>query len=299
MTYSGYKFDPVKVSRRTFLAAAAGATSALTSFAGFGKYIFGVAAPASDFDNSVRYGFDYHEAHVWEVAKMPEGEFQRFKDHVLASPIRCRRFNLFIASWGDSDSPAIRVVGPDVNANVIRAYVEKSLARCRQLGGEIVVWGSAASRNVPEGFSRERAWAQIQDFLRMIDPIARSQKITIAVEPLRSAESNILNTGAETVKMVREVNLPNVKMMIDYFHLRSMNEDPEILWTARDEIVHLHFSNPHGRAWPRDPGEDPEYSHFFGLIKKIGYTGGISIEAIGKYEESAAAALALLRRELA
>jgi sugar phosphate isomerase/epimerase len=289
----------MKVSRRTFLAAAAGATAAVRSFAGFGKYLFGVAGPASDFDNSVRYGFDYHEAHVWEVANMPEGEFEKFKNHVLGSPLRCRRFNLFSASWGDSDSPAIRVVGPNADTAAARAYVERALPRCRQLGAEIIVWGSAASRNVPEGFSRARAWAQIQDFLRMVDPIARSQNITIAIEPLRTAESNILNTGAEALKMVRELNLPNIKMMIDYFHLRSMNEDPEILWTARHEIVHLHFSNPHGRVWPRDPAEDPQYSRFFGFVKKIGYTGGITIEAIGKYEESAAGALAFFRRELA
>ena len=71
-----------------FLAAAAGAPAAVTSFASFGKYIFGVAAPASDFDKSVRYGFDYHEGHVWEVANMSEAEFQRFKNHVFDSPLR-------------------------------------------------------------------------------------------------------------------------------------------------------------------------------------------------------------------
>ena len=289
----------MKVTRRTFLAAAAGAMAAARSFARIGKCMIGVAGPASDFDKTVRYGFDYHEGHVWEVAKMPEEEFAKFKDHVLASPIRCQRFNLFIASWGDADSPAIRVVGPNVNLAAARAYVEKSLPRCRQLGAEIVVWGSAASRNVPEGFSRERAWAQIEDFLRMIDPIARSQNITIAIEPLRTAESNIINTGAEALKMVRELNLPNIKTMIDYFHLRTMNEDPEILWTGRQEIVHIHFANPHGRVWPRDPAEDSEYSRFFDLLKKIGYTGGITIEAKGTYEESAAASLAFFRQELA
>jgi sugar phosphate isomerase/epimerase len=289
----------MKVSRRTFLAAAAGATAAVTSFAGFGKYIFGVAGPTSDFDNSVRYGFDYHEAHAWEVANMPEEEFQKFKNHVFDSPIHCRRFNVFTMPSAGRNSPPIHVVGPDVDMAAARGYVEESLPRCRQLGGEIVVWGSGRSRNVPEGFSRERAWAQIQDFLRMVDPIARSQNITIGIEPLRSAESNILNTGAETLKMVRELNLPNIKMIIDYYHLRLMNEDPEILWTARQEIVHIHFANPHGRLWPRDPAEDPEYAHFFGLLKKIDYTGGISIEGNGKYEESAAAALAFFRQELA
>ena len=286
------------VSRRTFLAAAAGATAA-ASFAGFGKYIFGVVAPTRDFDKSVRYGFDYHEASVGEVANMSEGEFQNFKNHVLSSPLRCRRFNMFTSSPGSSAASIIRVVGPAVDTAALRGYVERALPRCRQLGAEIVVWGSARSRNVPDGFSRERAWAQIEDFLRLVDPIAGSQSITIGIEPLNTLESNILNTGAETLKMQRELNLPSIKMIIDYYHLRTMNEDPEILWTARQEIIHIHFANPHGRVWPRDPAEDTGYSRFFSLLKKSGYTGGISIEGKGTYEESAAAALAFFRRELA
>jgi sugar phosphate isomerase/epimerase len=171
------------------------------------------------------------------------------------------------------------------------------------LGAEIVVWGSAASRKVPEGFARERAWAQIQDFLRMTDPIARSHNITVAIEPIRASSSNILATGAEVLKMEQELKLPNIKMMIDYYQMRSMNEKPDIVWTARKEIVHLHFANPSGpnkvSAWPKDQGEDPEYGHFFELVKKMGYRGGISIEAKGTYQESAASALAFFKKALA
>jgi sugar phosphate isomerase/epimerase len=293
----------MNVSRRAFLAAASGAAVAGRAFAGFGNYIFGVVAPTRDFDNSVQFGFDYHEPSVCEVANMPDADFARFKDHVLGSRIRCRRLNFFTSPPAGFDLPVIRVVGPDLDQAAIGGYVEKSLSRCRQLGGEIVVWGSAASRKVPEGFGRERAWAQIQDFLRMTDPIARANNITVAIEPIRASSSNILTTGAEVLKMEQELKLPNIKMMIDYYQMRSMDEKPDIVWTARKEIVHLHFANPSGpnhvSAWPKDQGEDPEYGHFFELVKKIGYRGGISIEAKGTYQESAAAALAFFKRALA
>jgi sugar phosphate isomerase/epimerase len=194
-------------------------------------------------------------------------------------------------------------VGPDVDKVAVEAYIEKSLRRCSELGAEIIVWGSAASRMVPDGFSRDKAWAQIQEFLRMTDPVARSHKITVAIEPIRTPSSNILTTGAEVLKMQQQLNLPNIKMMIDYYQMRSMNEDPDILLSARKQIVHIHFANPNighrTSAWPRDPNEDPEYAHFFELLKKIGYSGGISIEANGTYQESAAASLAFLKRELA
>jgi sugar phosphate isomerase/epimerase len=289
--------------RRQFLAGTLAALAARRAVAGFGKYTFGVVAPTRDFDNSVKYGFDYHEPSVCEVAGMSNAEFDRFKDHVLSSRIRCLRLNFFTSPPAGFDLPVIRIVGPDVDKSAVRAYVEKSLDRCKQLGAQRIVWGSSASRKVPDGFPREKAWVQIHEFLAMTDPIARSHDILVAIEPIRSPGCNILTTGAEVLKMQREVNLPNIKMMIDYYQMRAMNEDPEILWTARKEIVHIHFANPnlnHGTSlWPKNLDEDPEYGKFFALLKKIGYAGGISIEAKGTYEDCAADSLAFFRKELA
>lgn len=180
----------------------------------------------------------------------------------------------------------------------LRDYLNLCLPRCRALGGEVVVWGSAGSRNVPDGFSRERAWAQITEFLRLAGDAARRQRLVIAIEPLRRQESNILNTGSEALRLVHEVRHPNVRMIVDYYHLREEREDPEIIWKARREIVHFHFANPHGRRWPREANEDPEYALFFALVKKIKFRGGISIEANGSFEADARASLEFFRQEL-
>jgi sugar phosphate isomerase/epimerase len=190
------------------------------------------------------------------------------------------------------------VVGANVNNDALTAYLNSTLDRCRQLGARIVVWGSASSRNVPEGFSRDQAWLQIQEFLGRAGDIARSNNIIVAIEPLRKQESNIINTGAEAARLVEEAGHPNVKMIIDYYHMREEKEDPEIMQRARGHIVHLHFANPNGRVWPKSPDEDPEYARFFALIKSTGYKGGLSIEGRGTFEADAAASLAFFRREL-
>jgi sugar phosphate isomerase/epimerase len=134
--------------------------------------------------------------------------------------------------------------------------------------------------------------------LRSAGDIARSKNVLLAIEPLRRQESNIINSGAEALRLVHDVHHPNVKMIIDYYHLREENEDPEILRTARDQIVHLHFANPNGRIWPKRPDEDSEYGRFFELVKEIGFHGGISIEGKGTFEQDAAQSLAFFRTEL-
>ena len=224
---------------------------------------------------------------------MSEDQFHRYSGTVLASPLRCHAFNSFIRR------PELKVVGNEVSSSALKEYVEACLPRCRRLGASVVVWGSAGSRNVPEGFSRQRAQEQIAEFLHMAGDAARAHNLVIAIEPLRHQESNILNTGAEALEMVRKVKHPNVRMIIDYFHLREENEDAQILETARNEIVHIHFANPHGRIWPHDLSEDDHYAAFFRRLKKIRYSGGISIEGQGSFDKDGAASLNFFRQALA
>jgi len=185
-----------------------------------------------------------------------------------------------------------------VDNDALTKYMNGALDRCRTLGATIVVWGSASSRNVPEGFPRDRAWQQMVSFLRMAAPLAKARNIVIAIEPLRKQESNIINTGAEAFRLVKEVDDPNVKMIIDYYHLSEEHEDPQILETAREAIVHLHFANPAGRVWPKDPAENAGYAPFFAMVKKTGFRGGLSIEGKGTFEADAAASLAFFKKEL-
>jgi D-psicose/D-tagatose/L-ribulose 3-epimerase len=278
------------ITRRTFLAGIAATSVYLHAFRDTPKVKLGVCS--RDVTSAQKYGFDYIEPAAAEIAAMSEDQFRQYAETVLASPLRCHAFNSFIRR------PDLKVVGNEVSVSALKEYVESCLTRCRRLGASVVVWGSAGSRNVPDGFSRQRAADQIADFLRMAGDLARQHNLTVAIEPLRHQESNILNTGAEALEMVRKVKHPNVRMIIDYYHLREENEDPQILETARQEIVHLHFANPHGRIWPHDLSEDDHYRSFFKYLKKTGYSGGISIEGQGTFEKDAAASLAFFRQNL-
>src|SRR5215831_1719081 len=278
------------LDRRTFIAAIGGSALAAVGWSKTESIKVGVCT--RDVAGAVKYGFDYIEPAAADIAAMSDEDFQRYSEQVLSSTIRCEAFNSFIRR------PELKVVGNNVPSAALSDYVDSCLSRCRKLGASIVVWGSAGSRQVPEGFSRERAKQQIAEFLQMTGEIAGRHKIVIAIEPLRRQESNILNTGAEAVEMVHRVNHPNVRTMIDYFHLRQENEDPNILETAAHEIVHLHFANSRGRVWPHDLGEDDGYESFFSRLKESGYSQRISIEGSGSFETDGARSRAFFRNAL-
>ncbi|HEV3276378.1 MAG TPA: sugar phosphate isomerase/epimerase family protein [Terriglobia bacterium] len=283
------------ISRRQCLttlgAGAAAALSLARARAATSRVQVGVCAAPGDLAKAESYGFDYLEPPAAALAAMSAADFQAFRARVLASRLRCTSLNSFVRK--------LRVVGEGVRTEDVQEYLNVCLPRCQEVGGEIVVWGSAGSRNVPEGFPRERAWEQIKTFLRAAGDAAHPRRLVIAIEPLRRQESNIINTAAEALRLVREVHHPNVRMIVDYYHLRAENEDPEIIWTARREIVHFHFANPQGRRWPKSASEDPEYARFFELVRKIHFRGGISIEGNGSFELDARASLEFFHQELA
>lgn len=280
------------MNRRSFLKAAVGASvlAAAPVVSKAAAVEIGVCAGTEDLGKAERWGFDYLEPAAAAIAALSATEFERVRQQVLASRLRCRSFNSLIRT--------MQVVGPEANLDAVSIYLNAALDRCRQLGARVVVWGSASSRNIPAGHSREEAWQEIKRFLQRAGDIAKSHELVIGIEPLRKQESNIINAGAEALRLVDEVKHPNVKMIIDYYHLRMDNEDPDILVRAREHVVHLHFANPNGRRWPKSVDDDPEYGRFFQLVKQIGYTGGLSIEARGTFEEDGATSLAFLRSEL-
>ncbi|MGN0743366.1 MAG: hypothetical protein ACI4L8_11975, partial [Candidatus Fimadaptatus sp.] len=65
----------------------------------------------------------------------------------------------------------------------------------------------------------------------------------------------------------------------DGFHMAEMGEGPQAIEDAGAELMrHCHIANPDGRTYPQ-PDDAWDYAPFFASLKRIGYTGGVSIEA--------------------
>jgi D-psicose/D-tagatose/L-ribulose 3-epimerase len=216
-------------------------------------------------------GFEYVELSATEIASLSDADFAAAAAHIKQVGIPTPTANLFLPG-------TLKVTGPDVDPDRQMQHVRKALTRLSTLGTEIVVFGSGGARRVPEGFPKEKAFDQLVDFGRRAAREARVNGITIAVEPLRHEETNIINTAAEGLALVKAIDDPNFQLMIDFYHLASEHEDPAIVLTAGDHIRHLHMANPHGRVFPQK-WDEYDYAPFFANLKKIGYDKRISVEA--------------------
>jgi sugar phosphate isomerase/epimerase len=248
----------------------------------------GYCTQLAKIDAAKAAGFDYVELATSEIAALSDADFEQAAARISQAGLPVPAMNLFLPA-------TLKVTGPDINRDQQMAYVTKAFTRLARLGTTIVVFGSGGARRVPDGFSKEQAMQQLIEFGRRIAPEARARGITIAIEPLRPEETNIINSAAEGLALVNSVGDPNFQLMVDFYHLASVKEDPAIIVRARDHIRHVHMANPEGRVFPR-VFDEYDYAPFFAALRAIGYDRRISIEASTKaLETDAPRAIALLR----
>ena len=233
-------------------------------------------------------GYDYIEMSLAHMMALSSSDFDALKKRLDHSGLRCEACNNFFP-------PHIRLTGEDVKMGQILDYVKKAFDRASRFGVAVIVFGSAGAKNVPEDFPKHQAWIQIVQLLQAIDPIAKEHGITVAIEPLNKLESNIVNTVAEALRLAREANGEQIKLVVDYYHLMMEKESPQIITKAGDFVRHLHFAEVEGRVFPKKIKRD--YEVFFANLKEIGYTERLSIEAFSEnIVADASQSLSLLKK---
>ncbi len=220
-------------------------------------------------------GYDYIELPVVGLnpEKITNAEFKELKKEILSPGLKPEVFNNFLP--GD-----LKVTGPEVSSLRLTSYVETALERVAELGGEIVVFGSGKAREIPDGFSADEANSQIIEFCQFLAKEARKNEITVAIEPLNSRATNTVNTLLEGLKLVREVKQPEIKLLVDLFHLTEEDEPFDDIYQAQSELVHVHIPVPDIEGVNPYP---KRFLHkkFFQYLKQIDYQGRITVEDNG------------------
>jgi sugar phosphate isomerase/epimerase len=233
-------------------------------------------------------GFDYLEGPL--VSLLPEQDDEHFAPVLAAyqsAPLPVRAFNIFLP--GD-----LKVVGPAVDQARVERYVATALARARQVGAEVLVFGSGVARRVPDGFSRERAGDQLVHFLRTVADAATANGLTIAIEPLNRKESNIINSVAEGVELAQRVDRAPIRVLADFYHIDEESEPLAHLSQFKEWLAHVHVADTE-RLAPGTGGYP--YAEFANELRRAGYTGMVSIECRWQdFAAEAGPAVQFLRR---
>ena len=179
--------------------------------------------------------------------------------------------------WLLAKTNGLTITSPDEAVRRRTADYLGELAKCcRDLGGDILVFGSPQQRKVPEGHTLEQAKEFAVDTFHRAAQSFADAGVTLCLEPLAPSETEFLNTCAEACELLERIDHPNFALHQD---VKAMSSErlsvPELIRRYAKVTRHFHANDPNRRG----PGfGDVDFRPIFKALKDSNYRGWISVE---------------------
>ncbi len=157
-------------------------------------------------------------------------------------------------------------------------YFHKLIDLCGDLGGKVMVFGSPRGRNAVKGLSIADATKYLAEGLARAACHAQGRGVKILLEPLGSGQTNVVNTTAEAIRILDQIQHPAVETMFD-FHNTTDEELPfhEIIEKYFPRIGHVHVQEMDGKHLGAGTGTR-DFVKAFQVLKDLGYDRWVSLE---------------------
>lgn len=150
---------------------------------------------------------------------------------------------------------------------------------------QMVNIGRVRGRIGEDGY--EQAESRFISMARELCEYAAPKNVNLILEPVNRYEINFINSVEEGVSLMRKVNMPNMKLMPDVFHMNI--EDQTIAGELEKNmgyIAYIHLADSNRLA----PGQGhTDFISIFESLKRAGYTGWVSVEILPKPDPDTAA----------
>jgi sugar phosphate isomerase/epimerase len=164
---------------------------------------------------------------------------------------------------------------------------------CAELGGAVLVHGSPKQREVAPGDTHAVALARLQDGLAQVATAAAKAGVIYCIEPLSRKETSVVNTIAEAAELVRAIDHPHLRTMIDCSAagLTETDSIPSLIdrWLPTGLIAHVQVNDPNRRG----PGQgEMKFAPILTALKRQHYAGTIAVEPFDYVPDGPGAAAA-------
>ena len=126
-------------------------------------------------------------------------------------------------------------------------------------------------------FDKQADWERSVTNVRKLADMAADRGVTLGMEVLNRFEGYLMNECAEGVAYVDAVDRPNVKLVLDTFHM-NMEEDSfgDAIRLAGKRLGHVHVGEPNRR--PPHAGSRINWQEIGDALREIDYPGYIVME---------------------
>jgi len=123
-------------------------------------------------------------------------------------------------------------------------------------------------------------WSRGVNSIKQVGKVAQDLGIDLCLEVVNRFETLVLNTSEEGVAFCKEVDNPNVKLLLDTFHMNIEEDDlPAAFRLAGNYLGHIHV----GEGNRKLPGQGHlPWDEMGEALRDIGFDGGVVMEPFMK-----------------
>ena len=202
---------------------------------------------------------------------------------------------------------AVTTIGLPADSNpispdpAVRKHALETLKRMVDINNEIgskilagvlyAAWGYLSGRCRTD---EEWNWS-VAAMREACDYAASTSDLILAIEPVNRFESHFINIAEDAVSYCKAVGTPNLKVHLDSFHMirEEMSYKGAVETCGKEYLGYVHVCE-NNRGIP-GTGQVP-WQEFFTALKKVGYTGPLTIESFDPNFEELNRLCAIWRR---
>lgn len=179
--------------------------------------------------------------------------------------------------WLISGYPETSVTDPARQADTAEILLGL-IDLCAALGGAVLVHGSPKQRMRPDGMADDSLYDRLTQFFKPIASHAAERGVVYCIEPLSTAETDVITSVSEAADLVRAVDNPAFRTMIDCSAAGQVEPPVADLirkWVPTGMIGHIH-ANDTNRGAP-GMGDDP-FPDIVAALIESGWNKPIGVE---------------------
>jgi D-psicose/D-tagatose/L-ribulose 3-epimerase len=169
------------------------------------------------------------------------------------------------------------LVHPDRYVRVgTQRYLEETIQLIADLGGQVLCCVPSTIGKTQALASPSQEWKWCVDGLRAAGEYAGERQVKIALEPLCRFETYLLNRADQALTMAADVDLPNVGVCLDTFHMNMEESAPlEAIRSAGPKLFDFHVADSNRRP----PGQGAiDWLEILAALDEVGYEGHLTAE---------------------
>lgn len=158
-------------------------------------------------------------------------------------------------------------------------YLQNIIKKMEIAGGDLLSGVSYAGWGTPSVVMDDKSayWNQSVKSMREIIKTAEACGVTYCVEAVNRFETCIINTAAEALAYIEEIDSPNIGVLLDTYHMNIEENSiaDAIRLVGANRMKNFHTGENNRTA----PGRGHlDWDEIFGTLAEIGYTGPIISE---------------------